>query len=119
MLTEADIRDALRVCFDPVLPVNIVDLGLVHGVSIVEDTEAPGSESRFHVHIHLLRRTTDETREAMLLAQVENRLMGLQSISQARASIVDTPAWTADLLTSDARQRLLPSPSAPLVQIRL
>ncbi len=118
MLTESDVRDALRVCFDPELPLNIVDVGLVYGIHVEQDLEAPGSEPRFQVRVQLLRRTTDETREAMLLAQVENRLMGLPAISKASASILTSPTWSADRLKTGARESLI-KPSAPLVQIRL
>ncbi len=119
MITEAEVRDALRVCFDPELPLNIVDVGLVHTILVEQDVEAPGSEPRFHVQVQLLRRTTDETREAMLLAQVENRLMGLPAISAARASILISPPWTSERLKTGVRDGLLPPKAAPLVKIRL
>ena len=53
MFTEDHVRDALRVCFDPELAVNIVDLGLLYGVSVVPDGEAPGFEPRYDVLVTL------------------------------------------------------------------
>ncbi|HEX3967053.1 MAG TPA: iron-sulfur cluster assembly protein, partial [Edaphobacter sp.] len=43
MLTETEILAALRDCYDPVLPCNIVDLGLIRSVAITPDLEAAGS----------------------------------------------------------------------------
>ncbi len=42
MLTESQIRDALRDCYDPEVPLNIVDLGLVYRVTLTDDPDAPG-----------------------------------------------------------------------------
>ena len=43
MLTESDILRVLRDCYDPVLPCNIVDLGLIRSIVIVPDIDAPGT----------------------------------------------------------------------------
>ena len=42
-LTENEVWAALRDCYDPEVPCNIVDLGLVYGVEVVPDPEAPGA----------------------------------------------------------------------------
>ena len=36
-INQAEVMDALRECYDPEIPVNIVDLGLVYGVDIDQD----------------------------------------------------------------------------------
>ena len=43
MLSAADIRSALRDCYDPALPCNIVDLGLVRELRVEPDPNAPGA----------------------------------------------------------------------------
>jgi metal-sulfur cluster biosynthetic enzyme len=106
MFTENDVRDALRVCFDPELAVNIVDLDLVYGITLARDEDAPGFEPRYNVHITLTMRAPSDEREAMLVGQVRNRLAGLREVSHSSVEIVWEPAWTADRMSDAARLQL-------------
>ncbi len=105
-LTAEAVMDALRVCFDPELRVNIVDLGLVQTVNLRHDADAPGVDVRYRVHVQLLARTVDENREAMLVGQVQNRLLGMHEVSHAAVEVVAEPAWTSDRMSIAARQHL-------------
>ncbi len=106
MLTADDVREALRVCFDPELPVNIVDLGLVETIELAADPDAPGKETRFRVTVDLLHRTTDDQREAMLQAQVANRLAGIYAVYRSDIRFVESPPWTAERMSDAARTQL-------------
>jgi metal-sulfur cluster biosynthetic enzyme len=71
MLTESDILTALRDCYDPSVPCNIVDLGLIDSITITPDFEAPGSNipgvpPRHCIHIHFTLTQTDDTANAVL-----------------------------------------------------
>jgi metal-sulfur cluster biosynthetic enzyme len=119
--TQIDIREALRVCFDPELPVNIVDLGLVYAVQVQQDEEWPGFEPRYVIHVTLTMRAPSEEREAMLIGQVKNRLAGLPDVSRSEVSLTWEPAWTADRMSAAARQQLGldRAPKQGLVSIKL
>lgn len=106
MLTEDDVREALRVCFDTELQVNIVDLGLVYGIQITRDEEAPGYEPRYVVHIDLTMRAPNDEREALMLGQIHNRLAGMREVSRSTVEVVWEPAWSAERMTPAARQQL-------------
>lgn len=119
-LTPDNFREALRVCFDPELGVNIVDLGMVEAIRMERDTEAPGTTPRYRIHLTLLRRTGDDQRQAMLQGQIENRLMGMREISLTVVEVSEH-VWTADRITTAGRQQLGLDRSAKpgLIQIRL
>ena len=124
--TEAKVLEALRVCFDPELPVNIVDLGLVYSVTVEQDTEAPGAEvpgtaPRFRVSVVLTMRAPNDEREAMLLGQVSNRLAGMREVSLNTVELLWEPPWTADRMSDAARRQLgLDRPARQgLVEIKL
>jgi metal-sulfur cluster biosynthetic enzyme len=87
-MTDADLLAALRDCYDPVLRRNIVDLNLIRAAHLTPDSEAPGLVPRFIAHIQLTASTTDEAANAQLLAQIENRLMGLEPISRVQLTLL-------------------------------
>ncbi len=123
MLTVADIQQALRDCYDPDLPCNIVDLGMVLSVAVTPDPDAPGANipgvpSRSRVAIEIILTHPSEVSEAHVTAQIRNRLAGFETVSQASVSVLSSPPWTP-LRISPAGRRLLGLDGNPhLVQIR-
>jgi metal-sulfur cluster biosynthetic enzyme len=123
MLTEADIRTALRDCYDPELPLNIVDLGLVQSIAITPDTDAPGTgipgvSQKHIVQITLIPTHPTEAAEAHLRAQITNRLAGLETVTQTTVTILTTPTWTPQNITPAGRRILGLDGNPSLIQIR-
>ena len=123
MLTESDILQALRDCYDPVLPCNIVDLGLVRSITITPDTEAPGANipgvpQKHIIEISLTPTQTDEASHAQLNAQISNRLAGLETVIRTTVTLLDSPHWTPLNITPAGRKTLGLDGNPNLVQIR-
>ena len=119
---EATIQSALRDCFDPSLPCNIVDLGLVQSVTLTHDPDAPGAAipgvpPKYRVAITLLPTTHDDTANAHLVAQVQNRLAGLQQVLHTAVTLLDTPLWTPQRITPAGRRTLGLEGNPNLIQI--
>ena len=115
MLTEDEIREALRACYSNApghkQPVNIVDLGLIEEIRIAVDLEAPGANipgvpTKHRVAISLIPSSPDDDSQAMLAAQIANCLAGLQEVSGTAVTFAETPAWTAARISSAGRQLL-------------
>lgn len=121
MLNEADILDALRACFDLTNPykrsMNVVELGLVEQVVLTVDADAPGAEIagvplRQRLKLTLVPTSKSEDGNAMLIAQIENRLAGLPELSRASVRLLDSPVWTPERLSAEARETLHPAKPA-------
>jgi metal-sulfur cluster biosynthetic enzyme len=123
MLTESDILLALRDCYDPLLPCNIVDLGLIRSILVTPDLEAPGAHipgvpQKHRIEIQLTPTQTDEAAEAHLRAQIANRLAGLETVSRTTITLLDQPSWTPLSITPAGRKILGLDGNPNLIQIR-
>ena len=123
MLTEPDILIALRNCYDPVLPCNIVDLGLVRQVRVTPDLEAPGAgipgvPQKHRIQIELVLSHPNEQSEAQMTEQIRNRLAGMEQAGEITISITSEPAWTPQQITAEGRRILGLDGNPNLVQIR-
>jgi metal-sulfur cluster biosynthetic enzyme len=123
MLTKSDILLALRDCYDPVLPCNIVDLGLIRSITITPDHEAPGANipgvpQKHKIQIEITPTQNDEAAIAQLQAQIINRLAGLETVSHTTVTVLHDPAWTPQAITAAGRKILGLDGHPHLVQIR-
>lgn len=92
-VTEEAVSAALKTCYDPEIPVNIVDLGLVYGV-VVRDAYT-------HVTMTLTAPgcpMADEVEE-----QVRAALLGVHGIETVDVDLVEQPAWTPERMSPAAR----------------
>ena len=111
LLTEETVRDALRDCYDPEVPCNIVDLGLVYNVAVELDPEVPGAgipgvPQRHRVHVDLTLTSPGCPAHTQIVAQIENRLAAFEAISRTEVALVWQPPWTPHRISPEGRKRL-------------
>ena len=100
VLTEDEVLGALKQCYDPEIPVNVVDLGLIYGVRI----EPVGDQQDVAIDMTLTAQGCPG--HVNISAQVKNRLEQLPGVRNANVNIVWTPPWTPDRLSAEARKQL-------------
>ena len=90
-MTDADLLHLLRDCYTPAGP-NIVAAGLVRSATLTPDPDPslPNLPPRFiaAITLHAVGNATDDPANAQLTAQVENRLLGLPSISRVELNLL-------------------------------
>ena len=95
-LTVDGVMNALRNCYDPEIPVNIVDLGLVYNVAIDED----------NVKVRMTLTTMGCPAHAYLMHQVQTEIEKIPGVKKAEVEIVWDPPWTPDKMNPEARKQL-------------
>ena len=100
-VTEQDVLSALKSCYDPEIPVNIVDLGLIYHVNFAA---TPDDKQDVSVDMTLTAQGCPE--HVNISMQVKSRLEQLPGIRTAAVNIVWTPPWTPERLSPEARKQL-------------
>jgi len=93
---EALVWAELRQCFDPEIPLNIVDLGLVYDVS-VHDGQANVKMTLTSPGCHL---------GGQIAGNVQERLLALDAIQEANVELVWDPPWHQSMISPDGRKTL-------------
>lgn len=105
IVTEADVMGALKQCYDPEIPVNIVDLGLIYGVRF--EPVAPGQNGEQQdVTVDLTLTSQGCPAHVTISEQVKARLEQLPGIRTAVVNVVWTPPWGPERLSPEARKQL-------------
>ena len=100
-ITQEDVFSALKQCYDPEIPVNIVDLGLIYDVRF---DAVPEDQQDVTVEMTLTAQGCPE--HVNISAQVKSRLEQLPGVRNAAVNIVWNPPWTPERLSPDARKQL-------------
>jgi probable FeS assembly SUF system protein SufT len=115
-LTEQLVWDVLRTVYDPEIPINIVDLGLVYSCAITR-----GNEGGNAIYIRMAMTAPGCGMSNVLKSDVESKLRRLPEVAEARVEIVFDPPWNPGRMSEAARLQLgldLEQTSAPgLTQI--
>jgi len=99
--TEQAVWAALKTCFDPEIPVNIVDLGLVYDLSI-ESTPTGGRA----VAVKMTLTAPGCGMGQVIAEDARQKIAALPSVESAKVEIVWDPAWSPQMLSSDGRKIL-------------
>ena len=100
-VNDRHIWDALRQCYDPEIPVNIVDLGLVYEVKVEE--ELPGDAN---VYIRMTLTAPGCGMGPMIAADVKRRVQQIRGVSNVLVELVFDPIWNPDMMTEAAKLTL-------------
>jgi metal-sulfur cluster biosynthetic enzyme len=106
MLAEADILAALRDCFDPEVKLNLVDLGLIYGITTGPDPDSTPAWPRQWVKVTMTLTTRQCPASGLIFEQVNNRLAGMPEISKVEVDLVWEPAWTPHRISDAGRRQL-------------
>jgi probable FeS assembly SUF system protein SufT len=98
---EKEVWEVLKTCYDPEIPVNIVDLGLVYDVKL---TPQPSSRSRVDVKMTLTAMGCGMG--PAIAAGARDKLLTVPGVAEADVQIVWDPPWNQSMITEAGKKRL-------------
>ena len=99
--SENAVWDALRGCFDPEIPVNIVDLGLIYDLLI-----EPGSSGGHRVEVKMTLTAPGCGMGPVIAEDARQRIAALPSVESAKVHIVWDPIWNPRMISEAGRKSL-------------
>jgi len=98
---EQSVWDTLKTCYDPEIPVNIVDLGLVYDLKIVS---LPSGRSGVAVKMTLTAPGCGMG--GVIAGDAQQRLLGLPGVEEANVEVVWDPPWHQSMISPEGRRIL-------------
>ena len=98
---ETMVWEQLKTCFDPEIPVNIVDLGLVYGMEVT-----PQDDGTSKVDVKMTLTAQGCGMGASIAFDAKSKLMTIAGISEANVDLVWDPPWNPQMIAPEAREKL-------------
>jgi len=96
MVTEEAVYAVLKSIYDPEIPVNIVDLGLIYGLKIEGD----------HVEILMTLTMPGCPMGAYIVREVEEKVKGIEGVNSVKVDITLDPPWSINRITEEGKNIL-------------
>lgn len=91
---EARAVEMLRTVYDPEIPVNIYDLGLIYKIDVTDD---------FDINIDMTLTAPNCPAADFIMEDVQQKLDCIEGVRQATVNLVFEPEWTKDMMSEEAR----------------
>jgi len=96
LVTMEEIVKALKECYDPEIPVNVWDLGLIYDVAV--DGEK--------VHVKMTLTAPGCPMHTFISQEVKEKLQSVNGVKEATVEVVWDPPWSPDKMSPDAKVQL-------------
>ena len=96
MADKEQVIEAIKKCYDPEIPVNVYDLGLIYDVDVKEDK----------VHITMTLTTQMCPSAQQIPEQVKNQIIKDCGVENVEVNLVWEPAWTPESISPAGRKVL-------------
>lgn len=96
MVSKEEVMNRLKQCYDPEIPVNIVDLGLIYDVTVEGEI----------VHVKMTLTAPGCPMHSLIARDVRNKLESMEGVKEAKVEMVWEPRWTPDRISPEAKFKL-------------
>jgi len=94
---EDKVIDAIKECYDPEIPVNIWELGLVYEINVNDDSV---------VHVKMTLTAPGCPAARSLPIEVHERIAQIEEVKDVQVEIVWEPSWTPEMMSQEAKLEL-------------
>ena len=97
MVTKDEVVTVLKDCYDPEIPINIWDLGLVYDINVLEDG---------NVGIKMTLTAPGCMMGGMIAEEVKSKVKAMNGVKDAKVELVWDPPWSPDKMSEEAKAQM-------------
>ena len=101
-IKEAKVIEILKQCYDPELPVDLWNLGLIYNIQIQEAYD----ETKSDINIVMSLTTPGCTMGDQIAQDIRNKLEALTEVNQAFVEVTFDQPWNPEMITEEAKKKL-------------
>ena len=101
-IKESKVIEILKQCYDPELPVDLWNLGLIYNIQIQEAYD----ETKSDINIVMSLTTPGCTMGDQIAQDIRNKLEALTEVNQAFVEVTFDPPWNPEMITEEAKKKL-------------
>jgi probable FeS assembly SUF system protein SufT len=98
--SEDKVWDVLKTCYDPEIPVNIVDLGLVYSLNVEQTAEGA------KVAVQMTLTAPGCGMGPTIAGEARQKIVQLAGVADADVQVVWEPAWSPDRISTEGKKKL-------------
>ncbi len=98
---ETMVWDQLKTCYDPEIPVNIVDLGLIYSLEI-----KPQEDGGNLVEVKMTLTAPGCGMGPSIASDAQRKILTVPGVTDAQVDVVWDPPWSADRISQEGKQKL-------------
>ena len=91
----------MKTCFDPEIPVNILDLGLIYACNVM-----PLGKNEYRVEITMTLTAAGCGMGPVLIGEVEEKIRAISGVVDVKVELVFDPPWNRDRMSDEAKLQL-------------
>ncbi len=97
MITKDEVITVLKDCYDPEIPINIWDLGLVYGIDLNDDG---------NIGIKMTLTAPGCMMGGMIAEEVKSKIKAMNGVKDAKVELVWDPPWSPDKMSEEAKAQM-------------
>ena len=97
LVTKDEIITVLKDCYDPEIPINIWDLGLVYDINVLDDG---------NVGIKMTLTAPGCMMGGMIAEEVKSKIKAMNGVKDAKVDLVWEPPWSPDKMSEEAKAQM-------------
>lgn len=96
MITEQNVREVLKECYDPEIPLNVLDLGLIYAIRLDDSV----------VEIDMTLTAPGCPMHAMISKGIEAKVRKMDGINDVKVNVIWDPPWTPERISEEGKKIL-------------